>query len=59
MTTAALDLPTASNATRRTSTTMKALVYHGPAKYAWEDKLGLVQERLTFSPTSFRQYRGK
>ena len=38
MTTAELELPAASTATLSTSTTMKALVYHGPGKYAWEDK---------------------
>ena len=38
MTTAELELPAASTATLSTSTTMKALVYHGPGKCAWEDK---------------------
>ena len=38
MTTAELELTTTSTATLSTSTTMKALVYHGPGKYAWEDK---------------------
>ena len=36
MTTAQLKRPTASAATL--STSMKALVYHGPGKFAWEDK---------------------
>jgi len=53
MTTAELDLPTASTATRRSSTTMKALVYHGPAKNAGADNLGLVQDRLTFTRQAF------
>jgi len=35
MTTAELEPVTAA---RRTSNTMKALVYHGPGKFAWEDK---------------------
>jgi alcohol dehydrogenase len=38
MTTAELELQAASTATSRTSATMKALVYRGPGKYAWEDK---------------------
>ncbi len=38
MTTAELELPTTSVETPSTSTTMKALVYHGPGKRAWEDK---------------------
>jgi alcohol dehydrogenase len=39
MTTAELELATKSAATLRTGiTTMKALVYHGPGKCAWEDK---------------------
>ena len=38
MTTAELELTTASTATQRTSVTMKALVYHGPGKCTWEDK---------------------
>jgi alcohol dehydrogenase len=39
MTTAELELTTVSSATRGDSSTrMKALVYHGPGKYAWEDK---------------------
>jgi alcohol dehydrogenase len=38
MTTTELELATTSAATRSTSTTMKALVYHGPGKCAWEDK---------------------
>ena len=37
MTTAELELTT-SAATLSASTTMKALVYHGPGKLAWEDK---------------------
>src|SRR5450759_759716 len=37
MTTAELE-PTTSAATPSASTTMKALVYHGPGKCAWEDK---------------------
>ena len=38
MTTAELELATTSAATLSTSTTMKALVYHGPGKRAREDK---------------------
>jgi alcohol dehydrogenase len=38
MTTTELELATTSAATRSTGTTMKALVYHGPGKCAWEDK---------------------
>ncbi|MFZ0417523.1 MAG: zinc-dependent alcohol dehydrogenase family protein [Candidatus Sulfotelmatobacter sp.] len=38
MTTAELDVATTSAATPSASTTMKALVYHGPGKRAWEDK---------------------
>jgi alcohol dehydrogenase len=38
MTTAELELPTTSAAIPGTGTTMKALVYHGPGKRAWEDK---------------------
>ncbi len=38
MTTAELDLGTTSAETVSTSTAMKALVYHGPGKCAWEDK---------------------
>jgi len=38
MTTADLTLATTSAQTPSTSTTMKALVYHGPGKRAWEDK---------------------
>lgn len=38
MTTAELELPTTSAANLSTSTTMKALVYHGPGQRAWEDK---------------------
>src|ERR1039457_6247788 len=38
MTTAELELAPASAATLSTGTTMKALVYHGPGKRAWEDK---------------------
>jgi alcohol dehydrogenase len=38
MTTAALELTTTNGTTPSTSTTMKALVYHGPGKRAWEDK---------------------
>ncbi|MGA9812397.1 MAG: zinc-dependent alcohol dehydrogenase family protein [Terriglobales bacterium] len=37
MTTAELELAT-TKATPTTSARMKALVYHGPGKYAWEDK---------------------
>ncbi|MGD0793651.1 MAG: hypothetical protein ABR920_17960 [Terriglobales bacterium] len=38
MTTAELELANASAATPGASTTMKALVYRGPGKCAWEDK---------------------
>src|SRR5580704_18722882 len=38
MKTVELEQPTTSAATRSTGTTMKALVYHGPGKRAWEDK---------------------
>ena len=38
MTTTELEVTTSSAATLSTSTTMKALVYHGPGKRAWEDK---------------------
>ena len=38
MTTAELELTSASADGLRTSATMKALVYHGPGKRAWEDK---------------------
>jgi alcohol dehydrogenase len=38
MTTAELHLP-ADAAAPKASTAMKALVYHGPGKYAWENKL--------------------
>jgi alcohol dehydrogenase len=38
MTATELELATTSAATLSTSTTMKALVYHGPGKCAWEDK---------------------
>jgi alcohol dehydrogenase len=38
MTTSELQLATTSAATLSTSSTMKALVYHGPGKRAWEDK---------------------
>ena len=38
MTTAELELPSPSTATPNTRTIMKALVYHGPGKRAWEDK---------------------
>ena len=38
MTTTELVPATPSTATRRTSSSMKALVYHGPGKRAWEDK---------------------
>jgi|CZKY01.1.fsa_nt_gi hypothetical protein len=48
MITAELELPTASTATLSTSTTMKALVYHGPGKYACEDKpRPTIQDRVT------------
>src|ERR1700682_6713760 len=38
MTTTELQLPATSAISPSTSTTMKALVYHGPGKRAWEDK---------------------
>jgi alcohol dehydrogenase len=39
MTVAELELQSASAVTRNARvTTMRALVYHGPGKYAWEDK---------------------
>lgn len=38
MTTTEIELATTSVATPGTSTSMKALVYHGPGKRAWEDK---------------------
>ena len=38
MTTAEHELTTTSAVTLSTSSTMKALVYHGPGKRAWEDK---------------------
>jgi alcohol dehydrogenase len=38
MTTAELELPSPGTATPNKRTTMKALVYHGPGKRAWEDK---------------------
>src|ERR1700737_4049774 len=38
MATAELQLPPTSGAVPGPSTTMKALVYHGPGKYAWENK---------------------
>jgi hypothetical protein len=38
MTTAELGLATKSAATLGTSTAMKALVFHGPGKRAWEDQ---------------------
>src|SRR6202158_1452137 len=38
MTTGQLELTTTSAATLGTSTIMKALVYHGPSKRAWEDR---------------------
>jgi alcohol dehydrogenase len=38
MKTVELEQPTTSAATRSSGTTMKALVYHGPGKRAWEDK---------------------
>jgi alcohol dehydrogenase len=38
MTTTAIQLPTTSATTRSTKPTMKALVYHGPGKSAWEDR---------------------
>jgi alcohol dehydrogenase len=38
MTPVELKLPATSSATLKTSTVMKALVYHGPGKRAWEDK---------------------
>ncbi len=39
MTTAELELATSNNGTLETgAATMKALVYHGPGKRAWENK---------------------
>jgi alcohol dehydrogenase len=38
MTIAELELPTAVRETQSARATMKALVYHGPGKRAWEDK---------------------
>jgi alcohol dehydrogenase len=38
MTTAEVELPTAKAARPSTSSAMKALVYHGPGKHAWEGK---------------------
>ena len=38
MPTAELEHPTKSKSTTSRNTTMKALVYHGPGKSAWEDK---------------------
>jgi alcohol dehydrogenase len=38
MTVAELEFPSTSAATLNPTATMKALVYHGPGKYAWEDK---------------------
>jgi alcohol dehydrogenase len=38
MTTAELQLPGSTTTTLSTGSTMKALVYHGPGKRAWEDK---------------------
>ncbi len=38
MTTAELELPSPGTATPNKHATMKALVYHGPGKRAWEDK---------------------
>ena len=38
MTIAELELPTPGATTPSSSTTMKALVYHGPGERAWEDK---------------------
>jgi alcohol dehydrogenase len=38
MTTTAIQRPTTSAITRSATSTMKALVYHGPGKSAWEDK---------------------
>jgi alcohol dehydrogenase len=37
MTVAELELPSTNAATLNTGAMMKALVYHGPGKYAWED----------------------
>ena len=37
MTIAELELTTTEAATLNAGTTMKALVYHGPGKRAWED----------------------
>jgi len=45
MTTANVELPPQSIETESPSSTMKALVYHGPGKRAWEDKpLPIIQE---------------
>jgi hypothetical protein len=38
MTIAGLKLPIGDEVVRNAGTTMKALVYHGPGKRAWEDK---------------------
>src|ERR1700732_5300345 len=38
MTTAGLELVATQTPSSLTNTTMKALVYHGPGKRAWEDK---------------------
>src|ERR1700674_2252723 len=38
MTVAELEFPSTSAATLNPTATMKALVYHGPGKHAWEDK---------------------
>jgi len=38
MTIAGLELPIGDEVVRNSGTAMKALVYHGPGKRAWEDK---------------------
>lgn len=38
MTTAELELPTKGDSTASSPATMKAMVYHGPGKSAWEAK---------------------
>jgi alcohol dehydrogenase len=38
MTTAELEIPTKSDSTTRSTAAMKAMVYHGPGKCAWEAK---------------------
>jgi threonine dehydrogenase-like Zn-dependent dehydrogenase len=46
MTTAELELATTPATTPSISTTMKALVYHGPGKRAWVDKPRPTMEKL-------------